>query len=317
MLKPSVYCGALLLGATLIGCSGSQDNGPWAVPDQVTVLVPFAAGGGSDISGRAMAKAIEEVRPGLTVTVENRDGGSGAIGYTEVSGKKGRRDLLVSAENTFVTLPTSGNVTWTIDDFEPIAQVAEDRNIVIVRSDAPFNDCRDLINAAKSTQVKAGIGGLYSVDNVFFNAVESEEQAEFIRVNFESGAEQVTSLLAGDVDVLVVNPAEALGQIRAGDFKPLCVVNDEPITDISELDGVHTSVQDGVETVYTQFRGFLAPAGLPEEGKQWWIDTLAEAADAQAITEYIATQGLEKKVLIGDDFRQSVEQNKKIVEGLL
>src|SRR5680860_494156 len=90
----------LLLAACGGGVSSAGTDGEFQPDGNVTMLVPFAAGGGSDVAGRATAAMIASVEPDLTVSVENRDGGSGAVGYAYFQGKAGTAETLLATETS-------------------------------------------------------------------------------------------------------------------------------------------------------------------------------------------------------------------------
>src|SRR5690606_32012941 len=94
------------------GADGADDAGGWRPDGDVTMVVPFAAGGGSDRAGRALAAAIEAADPDISVSVENREGGSGAVGYSYFLGRNGDAETLLATETALLALPTSGQVEF-------------------------------------------------------------------------------------------------------------------------------------------------------------------------------------------------------------
>lgn len=103
----------------LAGCSGGSGGGDaaegWQPDGDVTMVVPFAAGGGSDHAGRALAAAIEAAAPDVSVSVENREGGSGAVGYSYFLARNGDAETLLATETALLALPAGGNVEFTFE----------------------------------------------------------------------------------------------------------------------------------------------------------------------------------------------------------
>ncbi|MFA4841619.1 MAG: tripartite tricarboxylate transporter substrate-binding protein, partial [Agrococcus sp.] len=145
--------------AALAGCSASagQPSGSGAPegafePSDVRMIVPFSAGGGSDASGRAIASGLEEAT-GATITVENREGGSGAVGYSHLFAQDGDPNYLLASETTLLSLPLTTDVEYDYQSFTPIMKLGDDYTLVVVPADSPFQTCTDVVDAAKSQGV--------------------------------------------------------------------------------------------------------------------------------------------------------------------
>ncbi|KAB8192429.1 tripartite tricarboxylate transporter substrate binding protein [Nonomuraea phyllanthi] len=271
------------------------------------MIVPFAAGGGSDLAGRSIAAALEKAQPGLKVTVENRDGGSGAVGYSALLGKKGNGNYLLATENAILSLPISGQVSFTRKDFTPVAKLAEDGGILVVKKDSPFKTCTDVVNAAKSGRVSVGMSGAYGVDNVIFTLIEQKTGVTFQRVPFESGGELVPAVLGGQVQVALLNPGEVIGQFRSGDLRGLCVTTDERYT-YPELASLGTAKEQGIDVSYVQFRGILGAGGLDEREKAYWVQAAKGITRTAEFQKWLKDNYLQQSELYGDDFAAYLEQ---------
>lgn len=201
-ISGGTVAGAGMLG--LAGCGGGgggQDqqgdggSSGWEPSQNVVMIVPFAAGGGSDLFGRSMAPGIEEVRPDVNVNVENRVGGSGAVGYSYLLEQAGDPHFLLASEPAVITLPTSQDTPFEWRDFTPIAQLAEDATLLVTGQNSPYQSLSDVIDAATEDQVTVGISGVTGLDNIVMTLVEEETGVSFQRVVFESGGELITALL--------------------------------------------------------------------------------------------------------------------------
>jgi putative tricarboxylic transport membrane protein len=137
-MKARLCAGFLVLA--LAGCQSATgaDGSAWKPRGNVNMIVPFGAGGGSDIAGRAMAAGIEKTTPKVNITVENREGGSGAVGYSHLLSKKGDGNVLLATESALLTLPASGNVDFSYKNFTPIMTVAEDGSLMVVPKASPY-----------------------------------------------------------------------------------------------------------------------------------------------------------------------------------
>lgn len=296
---------AAVLALSACSTGGGATDGP--VDGNVTMVVPFSAGGGSDASGRAIATGLEGVT-GLTITTENREGGSGAVGYSYFLGEEGNPNVLLAAETSIISIPLSQDVEFTSTSFTPIMKLGDDYTLMVVRDDSPFQSCEEVIETAGDERVVAAVSGAVSLDEVVFSLVEEEEGIEFDRVPFESGAEVIAGVLGGQVDIASLNPGEVLGQLESGDMRALCAFSDERY-EYEALADVPTAIEQGIDVSFAQFRGFIAPGGLTEEQTQFWIDAAQEFAETPEYDEYIEANMLQPNALYGDDFVDYIAGN--------
>lgn len=297
------------------GADSSGGGDAWEPSGDVTMVIPFGAGGGSDNSGRLVASALE-AETGVNINVENREGGSGAVGYSYFLSKKGNAETLLATETALLALPTTGDVEFTYKDFTPIGKIAEDFTLLVVPASSPYTDCAQVAEAAKSTRVVAGISGKTGLDNVVFSLTEKETGATFDRVVFESGAELLAALLGGQIDIASLNPGEVLGQLESGDIKALCAFSENRY-EYGALKDIPTASEQGIDVSFAQFRGVLAPGGITDAQRQYWIDAMEEMVTSQAYKDYISDNYLQQNVLTGDDFTDYLGENQKLLEQAL
>jgi putative tricarboxylic transport membrane protein len=307
---------ALALLAGCGGSSGGEEGGEFTLDGDVTMLIPFAAGGGSDLAGRATAAAMEAANGDLNINVENRDGGSGAVGYAEFQGQSGNGQYLLATETALLALPLSGVVDWTYEDFTPIMKIADDFTLMVARADSPYETCADVVEAAKSDRVVAGISGATGLDNVVFTLTEQQTGVEFDRVSFESGGELTAALLGEQIDVASLNPGEVIGQLESGDIKALCAYADERY-DYPELKDIPTATEQGIDVSFAQFRGVLAPGGISDSAEAYWVEQMEAAIETDEYTTYIEDNFLQPNTAAGDDFSAYLEENNAALEEVM
>lgn len=305
--------------AALAGCSSAagQESGAEGgfQPNDVRMIVPFAAGGGSDVSGRAIASALEEAT-GATITVENREGGSGAVGYSHFLAQEGNADYLLASETALLALPLTTEVDFDHTSFTPIMKLGDDYTLMVVPADSEFETCTDVVDAAKSDGVVAAVSGAVSLDEVVFTLIEQDQDVEFDRVPFEGGSEVIAGLLGGQVEVGSLNPSEVLGQLESGDLRALCALSEERY-EYEELADIPTAIEQGIDVSFAQFRGFIAPGGITDEAREYWIDAAEQFADSEAYTAYIEENLMQANALYGDEFVDYLEQNSADLEAVV
>ena len=308
--------------ALLSACSGADagdgggSDGDFTPRGDISMLVPFAAGGGSDLAGRALAGALEAANGDLNVNVENRDGGSGAVGYSYFLGQNGNAENLLATETALLALPITEDVEFTYKDFTPIMKVADDFTLMVARADSPYNSCTDVVDAAKSGRVIAGISGATGLDNVVLTLTEDETGAEFDRVSFESGGELTAALLGKQIEIASLNPGEVVGQLESGDIKALCAFSDERY-DYPELADIETAKEQGIDVALAQFRGVIAPGGLSDSERDYWVKQMEAVLETDEYDKYIKDNFLQPNTAAGEDFTAYLEKNNQVLEEVI
>lgn len=307
-------------GASSGGNGGGEGGSNWKPTQNVTMIVPFAPGGGSDILGRAMAKGLEEVRQDVNISVENRASGSGVVGYSYLLSKKGDPNLLLASESgAGITLPIAEDVPYTWKDFTPVAQIAEDHTMIIVPADSPFKSLKDLIKAAKQRRVAVGITGKTELDSIAFTLIAEDQKVKFDEVVFESGGEINTALLGGDVAAAGSNPGESIQQIEAKKFRALAVLTEERFSE-GVLADVPTAKEQGVDIDVTptlQYRGAFAASDISDAERAYWEKALVAWTKDKSYDEYIKTNYLTSAIRTGQEFEDFLAKQQSTVKPVI
>ncbi len=308
--------------AALAGCSSSAGapagsggaEGAFE-PSDVRMIVPFSAGGGSDASGRAIASGLESAT-GATITVENREGGSGAVGYSHLHAQAGNPDYLLASETTLLSLPLTTDVAYDYTSFTPIMKLGDDYTLVVVPADSPFQSCTDVVDAARGEGVVVAVSGAISLDEIVFTLIEQDQDVTFDRVPFESGSEVIAGLLGGTVEVGSLNPGEVLGQLESGDLRALCSLSEERY-EYEQIAEVPTAIEEGIDVSFAQWRGFIAPGGISDEARDYWIAAAEEYVASEAYTQYIEENLMQPNAVYGDEFVEYLAENSADLEAAL
>ena len=310
---------AALAAVALAGCSGdstsSASDASWEPERDVTMVVPFAAGGGSDAFGRVMASAIEEVEPDLVVTVENREGGSGAVGVEYFRSREGDAQMLLAASN-YIAVPGSAFEDFSLNQFTPLSIFAEDVNFVVARADAPYDDCAQMIEATTSERIVGGTSGDLTIDGVAQQLMADQSGGDFDKVAFDSGGEIIAALLGDQIDVGFLNPGEVAGQLESGDLKALCHLGSERLP-YAGFEDLPTAQENGLDVSMAQIRAAIAPPGITDQQSQYWIDVLERAYETDAVQDFLATNLMIPMLLSGDAFADYVTEQDEVINEVL
>ena len=268
----------------------------------ITLVVHAGAGGGSDIFARTLAAAFEKEKllP-QPIVVENKTGGSGAIAFAYVGAKKSDPYFLLTAVTSFLTTPILRKSQITPKDFTPIANFAFDEYMVIVKAGGKYKSMKDVIADAKSSPKKVTVGGtqLGSSDSICAYLIEKAAGVQFNFIVFNGGGEVNAALMGGHIDLAVSNPGEALELAKAGKVLTLGVFAEKRLAGAPD---VPTLKEQGIDAVYVQNRGLVAPGGIPEDARKVMEDALLKYTKTQIYKDYIKENMLSEAWMDGPTF---------------
>ncbi|MFV0361108.1 Bug family tripartite tricarboxylate transporter substrate binding protein [Tropicimonas sp.] len=252
-------------------------------PDMnMTYIVAAGVGGGTDVMTRTLVSVIEQkglLPDGVRILVENRPGGSGAIGYTHIDSHKGDAYMLGGVGVSFFTTPLLREMPYNYESFTPLAAVARSPYIFVVRSQSPIESLDDIKTA---TGLKVGSVGAVADEALLTHLVNEKLGASVKVIPYDGGGEVIAAVLGGHLDVMWGNPNEMLEQVRSGAMRPLAVSAPERIP---ELPDVPTFEELGYDIDHTQLRGIIMPADVPPEAVSFWegvMKTVAESDEWRA-----------------------------------
>lgn len=314
---------ALAGAATLVltaGCApGALMNAKkvpadWTPRGSVSAMVAFAPGGGSDTSARVMAQGLNGLDAGYNVNVENKEGGSGAVGWSTFLSEKGNGNALLVAETALNTLPLVYDVPFTYKSFTPLVMFAKDSRVVVVRKDSPYNSCTDVVEAGKKDRVVTGSSGKTGADALVAAELQ-QEGGTFRTVPYESSGEVLTGLLGKQIDIAPSSASAAKPYLDSGDMKALCTLSAKRYTDPS-LRKVATAREQGMDAQVTVWRGVFAPAGIDPAQRKYWIKDLHRAMKSKAYRDYLKSDMLIPADVSGQDFARYLDRYDAQMRGI-
>jgi putative tricarboxylic transport membrane protein len=316
---------AALLAGSLVGCGNAQTaNNAKPAGDAkpaldypkkpIELIVPMSAGGGSDVFARQLVKILadEKIIP-QTITVVNKPGGSGAIGWAYVAEKKGDPYILSTTSSSFYTVPITGGSPVSLKNFTPISGLGQDPNLLMVNINSKYNTLDDLIAAAKSGENKVSAAGSSgaSDDAIIFNILSDKTGTKMKYVPFTGGGEVMTALLGGHVDFAFVNPSEGLAQIEAKKLKALAVSADARLTSLPEIP---TFKEKGLDITLAQLRGVVAPLDVDPAIVKYLEDAFKKASETQAWKDFLKKNGVQGSYLNAADYGKKSQEVNKVYE---
>ncbi len=296
--------GSLALCTTLAACgggSGGGDAGGEYPSEDMDWTIAFGPGGGNDIMARTMVDIIEQydLYP-ENIQLTNREGGSGATGWGYLVNQKGSGYGISTTSGSFITTPLQADTGWTYEDFTPVGLFANDDAYFVVPGDSEVGTWEEWVEFAqeKGNVVLGGIGTV-NVDYILHEKIAEASGYEFEYVPFNEEGQLQTALLSGALDGMVSNTGSILGQIEAGEVKPLLFTGKERL-DVSP--DVPTGEEKGITDLPSMPRGMILPPDAPQEAQDWWIDTMKEVVETEEWQEYIDSNYLTEEIIWGQDF---------------
>src|SRR2546423_7117341 len=248
----------------------------------VEVVVPYAPGGGTDNLMRMITGIIDENKwSPVPMNVNNRAGGSGAIGYSYLINKKGDAHTVAGATPMIVSGRIEGRLPGDHRDAMTILTiVAIDELMLSVRNESPYKTIDDFVNAARAKPGGLTVGGTatFTEDHIFTHLFEQAAKVKLKYVPFNSGGEVTAALMGGHIDAGVMNPNEIVAQIEAKKARNLAVASKKRLTDAAD---VPTFAERGYDFYWEQMRGVVGPANMAPEAVKWWQDTLKKVTDTR------------------------------------
>jgi putative tricarboxylic transport membrane protein len=277
----------------------------------VEVVVPYAPGGGTDNLMRMITGIIEENKwSPVPLNVNNRAGGSGAVGFNYLINKKGDAHTIAGATPMIVSGKIEGRLPGNHRDAMTILMiVAIDELMLSVRDESPYKTIDDFVKAARAKPGGLTVGGTATLteDHIFTHLFEKAAKIQVKYVPFNSGGEVTTALMGGHIDAAVENPNEIVAQIEAGKARNLAVAARQRLKDAPD---VPTFAEKGYEFYWEQMRGVVGPANMPPEAVKWWQDTLKKVV----ATEKWQKDYIKRNLLTPTDW--TGEQALKYLDGL-
>lgn len=228
----------------------------------ITIVVPAAAGGTTDIAARVLAEKMGKDL-GTSVVVENKGGGGGSIGTAQVARARpdGYTLLMGNIGPVAINFSLYKQLSYKESDLRGITNVISVPNILVVHADSPVRSVRELVELARTRRLNVSTSGVGQSPHMSSEMFRQKAGIEVTLVPFPGSAPAVTALLGQQVDYMIDNLPSSMPHIRSGKFRALAITS---ATRSAQLPEVPTMTEAGVPMQVTAWFGLLAPAGTPD-----------------------------------------------------
>ncbi|QIM15430.1 tripartite tricarboxylate transporter substrate binding protein [Leucobacter insecticola] len=304
---------AVFLTAAVNSSAAGGSDGPRS---KLTIVAPAAPGGGWDGFAREGQQGLRATGIVGSVQVVNIPGAAGTIGLSQVAGMDGREDILLVTGGVMVGGIIINDSAVTLEDMVPIARLADDYNVLVVPADSPFKTLDDFMAALKENPGGTAIAGgsLGAIDHIMAGMLTAEagvSPRDMNYIAYPGGGEVVSSMLSHTAKAGLSGYNEFRDQIEAGNIRALALSAAKPVDDIP----VPTFTEQGVDVAMSNWRGYVAPAGISDEVRAELIAIVSELRESDSWQDTLKRNNWVDSYLTGDDFGAFiVEETRRTAE---
>ncbi|WP_248925013.1 Bug family tripartite tricarboxylate transporter substrate binding protein [Paenibacillus hamazuiensis] len=291
----------------------------------VTIMAPSGAGGGLDLTSRALVKALGGAKlVPQTMSVENKPGGGQAVGLAEfvTQDKKNSYKLFLPSPPLIINnLKKEGNSPYSFRDLTPLAQLTKDYGAIVVKADSKYNDLKTLmadLKANPKSLTLAGGSAPGSQDHLIamLPAVKAGVDAKAIKfVSFDGGGEAMTSLLGGNADVLSTDISGVTEYLKSGKVKVLGVSAPSRLS--GQFKDIPTYKEQGIDAEFTIWRGLFGSKEMSAEAVKYWDEKLKTLSETPEWKKELENNGWENGYKNAADFQKFLEEQEKLIKDVL
>ncbi len=259
-----------------------------AYPDRpIKLIVPWAAGGDTDVIYRTFAPLMQE-HLGGTIVVANVGGASGTKGAKEAKDSPADGYTIFAVHDSIHSTYHTGVADVNYTDFEPLCLVSSTPSIVTASPKTPWSDMKSLIADAKARPGQITVGATLGSTSHFFPAmVEKAAGLKFKYVSYEGTAPRMNALLGGHIDLAESNLTQK-GKADAGQLKFLAIASERRHPEVPD---VPTLKELGINVEYAVNRGLVAPKGTPADVLAKLRSACGKAAANASLVESLSKHG--------------------------
>ena len=263
--RAAACCAALglVLAGTLVAPASAQT---WPAKP-IKLVIPFPAGGGTDIIGRALGQKLAS-NTGWTIVVDNKPGSGGNIGVDAAakSAPDGYTVVLGQTSNLAINPTLYAKLPYDpVKDLTPVSMVASAPLVIVVGADSPYKTLADLVAGARSkpAAINFATSGNGTVAHLAMEQFQNTANVKMTHVPYKGASQGLTDVIGGQVQVYVSSVPTLVGHIKGGKIRALAVTSTKRTDDLPQVPTVAESGYKGFDAV-TWF-GIAGPARLPKD----------------------------------------------------
>jgi tripartite-type tricarboxylate transporter receptor subunit TctC len=257
----------------------------------IRFVVPFAAGGGGDVVARMLAQRLQE-RVNNPVVVENRTGAGGNIGSDYVLKSAPDGYTLLNMSSSYPIQAAVSKLPFDpLNDMQPIIMVSRDPVVMIVRSDSPLKNARDLYDAAKRSpdRLTHGSAGVGSIAHLGTEELAHIMGIKLAHVPYKGSSQAFTDVLGGQVDMMLTSATFAAPHIKGGKVRALGIAGTQRAPSLPDVATFEEQGFPGYNVV--DWKAVAGPRGIPPDIVAFLNGELNEVLRSRAVAEKFQAEG--------------------------
>ncbi|QBF45654.1 Bug family tripartite tricarboxylate transporter substrate binding protein [Janibacter limosus] len=308
--------GALAL-PSLAACGVTR--GDDAGSTRLRMMIPNSPGGGYDLTGRAAVRVMEDTGITSRFEVFNIIGAGGTVAMARLANERGNEDLMMAMGLGVVGATFTNKSQTRVSGMTPLARLIQESEGVIVPTDSPHKDIKSLIDAWKKDPKAVSIGGGSSPggpDHLFpmeFAKAVDIDPREVNYITYDGGGDLLPALLGSKIKAGMSGLGEYAEQIKKGQVKVLATSGEERVPGID----APTLKESDVDLTFINWRGVLAPPGIPSERRDQLIGLLQQMHGSQAWKDALKLNNWTDAWMTGDEFGDFLTSQDERVETTL
>lgn len=288
----------------------------------LTIIAPAAVGGGWDGFSREAQQVLRADSLVNNAKVVNIPGAGGTIGLSQFVQMKGEESTIMTTGGVMIGAVELKGSGATLKDVVPLARMSDDYSALVVPADSDFETLEDVVTAWKADPKGFSISGgsLGSIDHLLTGAIAGEigidpKDANYIA--YSGGGEALNSLLSHTTGIGISGYNEIADQVDSGTLRALAISSGERIETAPDLP---TFKEQGIDVEMSNWRGFLAPPGIPEDAEEELLKIIDELHRSEAWEEAVRRNSWTDAYMTGDELEHYIDEEtartKELIEQL-
>lgn len=289
----------VVMVAMVAGCGGDKKKAAYPTDGDITVIIPKAPGGGTDVSARGLIQFMEKELKGSKFVPVNKPDGGGVTGMAETAKAKADGHTLGMVTVELAMFPHQNKCKNTYADYKAIAAPIAAPAALIVPKDAPYNDLKGFVEYAKANpgKIKMGNSGVGAIWHIAALSFQDEFGVQFKHIPYPKGTADIAAALAGKhIDATLADPSVFKSQIKAGNLKALAVMASSRSVVFPE---VPTFKELGHNMTVRAWAALVAPKDTPKEKMDVLCAAAKKVCESKEFQDYFLKQGIDPTVIIG------------------
>jgi len=256
----------------------------------ITMIISWSAGGGQDLTARALQPHLEKAL-GQSVIIVNKPGGGASIGFNEVANSPPDGYTIGQASPSLNIIKYTMKAGIDYVKFEPIMFGGYSPCTILVRKDAPWNTLKEFLDYARANpgKVRMGNSGYGAIFHITAIGMEQAAGVKFIHVPYKGTAPSIPAILGGHLDAIVAGITDTFHLIKGGKLKALGVAAPERSKFVPEA---QTFKELGMDAEFITFYSWVGPKGIPKERVAILYQAFKKAIDSKEFHDYCDSQGV-------------------------